>query len=93
MNPQRRCAGLDSKRVITKLPKYQLSRETTFFFLKKLMMINSSMFSFAYVRNMFRQPVKKNNQLWPYRKGRTNPLYIYIKEGVVYNKQFKVFYK
>ena len=57
------------------------------------------MFSFTSVRNMFRQLVKKNNQLWPYRKGKTNPLYIYmyiyiyIKEGVVYNKQFKVFYK
>jgi len=42
---------------------------------------------------MFRQPVRKKNQLWPYRKGKVNPL---LKKGegfIVYNKQLEVFYK
>lgn len=33
---------------------------------------------FTYVRNMFRQLVRKENQLWPYRKGKVNQL---LKKG------------
>lgn len=84
MNSQRGCAGLDSKRVITKLPKYQLSRKPV---LKKFTMIDSSMFSFAYVRNMFRQLRKK--PAMALQKGK---LIHYLKRGRDWCINKQVFY-
>lgn len=63
-----------------KTPKVPVIQKTTFF---KKVHNNSSMFSFACVRNMFRQLVKMRNQLWPYKKGKVNPLFKKKREGLV----------
>lgn len=55
-----------------KTPKVPVIQKTTFF--KKVDDYYCTMFGFTYMRNVFRQLVRKKYQLWPYRKGKVNPL-------------------
>lgn len=80
---QRRCAGLDSRWVIIKLPKYQLSRKTTFY--KSLWWLIAACSVLLMWKHV--QATSQKNQLWPYGRRKSG-------RGAAHNnKQCKAFCK